>query len=374
MHRAALPQRRLLVADRRQQGMREAQAGIVELDDPLPHSRFERSEHSLSISVSWRRPAPPSAARAPRPEAGRRRLGRQLGEAAAEQLAQALRYSQRLTGRGPRVRANQLASELEREERVTGCCLLHATELGRVTAPGRAAASSRLCVALRLSGPTESCCRRPSAKARSSSKGLAASGVFRRVARSPTRSALSRRSAIWITPAEAGSSHCRSSRATTTGPRSLRAHRTSSTPSPIACGSGGTSPGSASRSATSSARLLGGTSACAASSNTGAISSERPAKESDASASTPRQTRARPNRFLASSTPASQRIVLPIPASPGEHQRRRALLDLGQEPLDRAELLVAPDDLRGHRDQTSAVSSTAARRAASPARRTPSLR
>ena len=91
---------------------------------------------------------------------------------------------------------------------------------------------SRLCVALSLSGPTESCCRRPSAKARSSSKGLAASGVFRRVARSPTRSALSRRSAIWITPAEAGSSHCRSSRATTTAPRSAQSTQDIEHPQP----------------------------------------------------------------------------------------------------------------------------------------------
>ena len=54
MHRAALPQRRLLVTDRRQQGMREAQARFVELDDAFPYSRLERPEHSLSISVSCR--------------------------------------------------------------------------------------------------------------------------------------------------------------------------------------------------------------------------------------------------------------------------------------------------------------------------------
>ncbi len=59
----------------------------------------------------------------------------------------------------------------------------------------------------------------------------------------------------------------------------------------------------------------------------------------------------------------------------GQDERRRALLDLGQERLDRAKLLVAPDDLTGHRNHTSAVSSSGvARRAASSARRTPSLR
>ena len=39
-----------------------------------------------------------------------------------------------------------------------------------------------------------------------------------------------------------------------------------------------------------------------------------------------------------------------MPGLAGENQRRRALFDLGQERLDRAKLLVAPDDVRGHRN------------------------
>ncbi len=67
---------------------------------------------------------------------------------------------------------------------------------------------------------------------------------------------------------------------------------------------------------------------------------------------------------------------LPDPGLAGEDERGGAVLDLGQEGADRVQLLLAPDDRSRHRDQASSVAATvAARWAASPAReRMPSLR
>ena len=64
------------------------------------------------------------------------------------------------------------------------------------------------------------------------------------------------------------------------------------------------------------ARRRGDASRCPASSSTLPSRSESPAKESEASASAQPHERTRSKRARAASTPASQRIVLPIPASP----------------------------------------------------------
>ena len=74
--------------------------------------------------------------------------------------------------------------------------------------------SSNRCTAPRDSGPTETRSSRPSRTQRSSSNGLLELGAFRRVANRPMGSSRRRRRAIWMAPAEAGSSHCTSSRAT----------------------------------------------------------------------------------------------------------------------------------------------------------------
>ena len=161
------------------------------------------------------------------------------------------------------------------------------TSSGRVSSrPSRSSRS--VWTAPTLSGPSEICSIREAGKVRSSSTGLPMSGPSLTVASSRTCSSRRRRSAIWTTPADAGSSHWRSSSATRTGPRSARAHKRSSTARPIACASGVASPGSTRRRATSSARRRGGSNESATSSKTGASSSDSPAKDRDASASTPR--------------------------------------------------------------------------------------
>ena len=51
VNRTALPDRRLLAADRRQQWMRETHPGVVELDDLLARGNRNRLAGSLEIAV-----------------------------------------------------------------------------------------------------------------------------------------------------------------------------------------------------------------------------------------------------------------------------------------------------------------------------------
>ena len=81
-----------------------------------------------------------------------------------------------------------------------------------------------------------------------------------------------------------GSIHWMSSSATTTGPSTASTRRTSTTAIPIACASGRSSPGSASRSATASACARGAAIDREASTTTAPKSSESAANENDASA------------------------------------------------------------------------------------------
>ena len=187
------------------------------------------------------------------------RVRRQPGEAAAEQLLQALGHRQGTARRRPRVRAHELASELEREERIARRRLLHAGELG----PRQLQPESLLeqamdgCQAERAEGePLEPRLREGALEL----EGLSSVGPGLTVASSPIGSSRRRRSAICSTPAEAGSSHCASSIATSTGPArparaARRARQVRSHAGPAAA-----SPGSASSSAISSARRRGGAS------------------------------------------------------------------------------------------------------------------
>ena len=51
---AALPDRRLLVANRGKQRMRETDAQIIELDDALPKCALKRGQHALPVAVGRR--------------------------------------------------------------------------------------------------------------------------------------------------------------------------------------------------------------------------------------------------------------------------------------------------------------------------------
>ena len=130
-------------------------------------------------------------------------LARKAGEAAAEQVAQAVRHVERLARRGPRARSDEFATEFQCEEGVAGRRFLYPCQFGSgelepeplLEEPVNAAEAERADRELLEPLPGER---------RSSSKGIAASSPVLWVANSPTGSSRSRRSAILITPAEAG--------------------------------------------------------------------------------------------------------------------------------------------------------------------------
>ena len=109
--------------------MRKANVRVVELDDAFVNGRLQRLQHSLAVSIRCR----DELDRRPGERRGLEQdiagVGRQAVETAAEQLAQAVGNAQGLSRRRPRVRAHELAPQLERKERITGRRLLHAGEL-----------------------------------------------------------------------------------------------------------------------------------------------------------------------------------------------------------------------------------------------------
>ena len=234
----------------------------VELD----HALLARPSRALASRAPGRparlRPARPLGARAPRPGPGRPGLGGQPGEAIAEQFAQALGNPQGVARCRPRVRPYELAPELQREERITGGQLLHSAEL----VPRQLESEPLLEQSVgraSVNGPKRSPRTAPPGSARASSSGKAEiSGAVRSVARRLTGSSRRRRAPASCSRTSAEVAlvsllRCRRApRPQAPGP--ARARSTSSTARPMAPGSGGCSPGSASQSATSSARRLGG--------------------------------------------------------------------------------------------------------------------
>ena len=190
----------------------------------------------------------------------------------------------------------------------------------RRTSSGRARSSarwslSRWCSAPRLSGPTARRRSRSASKHRSNSIGTDRPGASRTVTNKPTGASCRRRRPICSAPAEAGSSHSASSRATTIGPCSERMRRTSSTASPTRAHP--ERPHRVRRAATPPrAHAAGDANERVTSSSTGASNSESPENDSEASASTPRHVSTHPPLWRAASTPALHKIVLPMPASP----------------------------------------------------------
>jgi hypothetical protein len=124
-----------------------------------------------------------------------------------------------------------------------------------------------------------------------------------------------RRSANASALAEDGSSHWTSSIASETGPSAARTCSALRTATPSVRGSAPSAP-SSTRSATSSARRLGAGSTGSTLSSTSSNRSPRPAWGSPRSASEGRAERTRSPRARAASTPASQSVDFPIPASP----------------------------------------------------------
>ncbi len=126
VNRTALPDRRLLVADRCQQGMGEADARVVELDHALPGGSIEGLDDGLAVPVCLDHELDRRTGERGSEEDDVARIGRKPGEAAAEELVQALGNGQGPAGGRPGARADELAPELEREERVARRRLLDA--------------------------------------------------------------------------------------------------------------------------------------------------------------------------------------------------------------------------------------------------------
>ena len=235
-----------------------------------------RTAASSAPRTAPRRRVPPRRARssagpALRPGAARRAcLRRQPGEATAEQLVEALRHVQRPD---PAQASCSCGRTRDRARARRTDCPPSPPALGRAPA-----ASARARAAPRASGAARRAERaereplsRSSGKERSSWNGARRLGRQPDVASTPIGSSRRRRSAIWSTPAEDGSSHCSVVEADENGPSlGQSACSTSSTASPIACASGASLRA---RRAAARPRALGGAapaSEAAISSSTGA--------------------------------------------------------------------------------------------------------
>ena len=373
VHGAALPERRLLVADRGEQRMREPNLRASSSTTPSraaassasrtrsrsPCAAATSSTVGRASAATWSRTSSVSAgSRARRSPSSSRRLS---GTRSA--WPGAGRVSVRTSSRPSSSAKNGLPA-------VASCTRASS---GRVSSSPSRSSSSR-CSAPRLSGPSESCSIRSLGKRAlelERARQLRAPSAASPAGRPARRAGVAARSGS--TPAEAGSSHCRSSSATSTGPLLGQGaqHVEDGEPDRVwirrlprparPAGARPRAPAGAAAAATA-----------ATSSKTGASRSESPANESEASASTPRQTRTRANRAARLLDARLPEDRLADPGLAGEDERAGALLDLGEERLDRAELLVAPDDrLRSCLD---GFVHRLASLAASPARRTPSLR
>ena len=109
--------------------MRKPKARVVERDDPFPLRGVESLENVGSVAVGGRDQLDGRTGERGGEEHHVAGLGRQPRQAAVEQLVQALGHSERAPGLGSRARPDELASELEREERIAGRRLLHPAEL-----------------------------------------------------------------------------------------------------------------------------------------------------------------------------------------------------------------------------------------------------
>ena len=128
--RTAPPGRRLLVTDRGQQRVREAQAGVVELDDAFPQRGLECRQHPLAVAERQydkldRRPGERGSV-----QEYVQGLGGKPGQAATKEVPQAFRHANRPPGRRLRVRADQFAPELEGVKRISRGRLVQTRELG----------------------------------------------------------------------------------------------------------------------------------------------------------------------------------------------------------------------------------------------------
>ena len=127
---AAAEGRRLLVTDRGQQRLREADAPGLDRYHAFAPRLLEPLEHLRPIAVNGGDEVDRRPSRGSDRQEDITRLCGQAREAVAEELLQAVRDLKPAHRRVPRPRAGELAAELESEERVAVARLQHGDELG----------------------------------------------------------------------------------------------------------------------------------------------------------------------------------------------------------------------------------------------------
>lgn len=182
--------------------------------------------------------------------------------------------------------------------------------------PAPADARTATSKAAMVNGPTCIRVRRPAGRAAPAADTACPPAGSRTDASSPTGSPPSRRRANSSAAALARSAHCRSSIATTTGLDADSNRITLRKARQTALCSGGLPAGSSISSATCRARRWGDGSSGSAWARTPSIRSPSTANDSVASDSAGRACKMMYERAAAPATPASQTVVLPIPASP----------------------------------------------------------
>ncbi len=165
-----------------------------------------------ALTAATRVASPGEAGRLEQRFPGRRR---QPGDAAGDEAGEVARDGQRLSGRRDPA-ANELAADLEREERVAAARARQAEQEGPGSARPRRSRRTTWSAA-RLKGARRMVSAAASSSARRRLSGRSSRPCGRRVARKPTRRPSSRRSANASAPSVARSSHCRSSTATSRG-------------------------------------------------------------------------------------------------------------------------------------------------------------
>ena len=232
VHGATLPGRSLLVQIEASIGCGNERARVVE------HNHSSRTAGSSLSRISRRRGSRDQLDRRPRDRRSQEQdvdgLAGSRARRPPSSSLQAVGHPQRPAGLRPRARADELTTQLEREERISCRGLLHADELrprqleaesllqqavkrGQADRPERDTLDALLRkrsleLELQRSSPLRGDDSRADPRARR------AGGAVRSAERSP----------------DDGSSHCMSSSATTTGRRSASRCRTSRTASPIA--------------------------------------------------------------------------------------------------------------------------------------------
>ena len=109
--------------------MREAEAGVVELDGPLPNGCLHGVQDTLSVAVRGRDEVDRRPGERRDQEQHVDRLARKTSEPTAEELTKAFRNRERAAGRRARPGADELTAELEGKERIAGSRLADTRQL-----------------------------------------------------------------------------------------------------------------------------------------------------------------------------------------------------------------------------------------------------